>query len=44
MLLDVDYESYQAPLTNGQEGPIWDLHNVHDHGSAKAERVCPNVF
>ena len=32
------------PPANGQEGVIWDPCGVHDHGSARAERVYPNVF
>ena len=32
------------PPTNGREGPIWDPHDVHCHGSARSERVRSDVF
>ena len=44
MLLNIDHAHYQAPSTNGHKAPIWDSHDVHDHFSARAERVRSNVF
>ena len=44
LLLDVDHESQGPPPTNGHEGPVGDLGEMHCHGSARAERVRSDVF
>ena len=44
LLPNIDHEPYQAPSANGHEGPIWDPHDVHGHGSARSKRVRSNIF
>ena len=40
----VDHESQGPPPTNGHEGPVGDLGEMHCHGPARAERVCSDIF
>ena len=44
LLLDIYHKSYQAPPSNGHEGPIRDVGDVHGHDSVRADRVCPNIL
>ena len=44
MLQNADHKYQKSPPANGHKGPIWDLRDVHGHGSARAERVRSDVF
>ena len=44
LLLDIYHKSWQAPPPNDHKVPIRDVNNVHDHGSARAERVRPYIL
>ena len=44
MLLYIDHESQRVPPPYGHEGLVGDIGKMHGHGSARAERACPDVF
>ena len=43
-MLYIDHEYQQAPPPYGHEGPVGDIGKMHGHGSARAERVRPDIF
>ena len=40
----IDHESQRAPPPYGHEGPVRDIGKMHGRGSAREERVRPDVF
>ena len=44
LLLDVEHRPQWSPSANGHECPVRNIGEMHGHGSARAERVCSEVF
>ena len=43
-MLDIDHKPQQALPSYGNEYPVWDIDEMHGHGSARVERVRSDIF